>query len=1282
MSTNKYKLKIFLIIFLSFVCINKVSAIYNGSAGTAYSGGGKGQCGVIPNCEYNNDGKLIIQARLYYINNGSFEPIGSTYYFVNTNAYNYLKGKGLNLIKIDAFDSYTGTDKYQKVSNYLKNTYFGNNVQKATAKDFLNKVTGSENYKDVLTKESQPANKTNQAIKGYRIIIEVARNYANPTFNDESNALITAKGMARESTRLGGKYIKNGKTYYVPSCPGSPNQVTSPSICVNPLLGKSSAAQNLFTEFNDVGIFKGGQSYCEGVNINSLADMRNGCGFNIIDISQYTEEKCYEAYIESQNGDLTCKNYNENNVGKFYEKYNKLNSCNGKTETEKKQYNEYGKLIKSDGVCSIYCTEEAMASFPGNVSTPILKGSYFAWPTRSDDIKGIYKMSSSVTYKCKIIDFGGSGDTVSATMTRSCRSGYSEYDADHCIENKETAKVCPSGTVEIAGKCYKKTEPISKTDQQTQRKAPLNCPTSNSIEIGGYCYKKESGKQSNLIKPVVKDKICKKGVEVENRCKYLKSTIKTCPSGYTLNSTKTKCYKYNYSYSMTTAAICVSKKGEQVGYKNCNIAAIGPIHGGQICCRTSTTSYKNYIEKKVYDYVSKECPTGYPYEVNGKCQNIKSSYCSSGTYQSDIGKCVECTSEASVYHGNGICRSYNNTGTQCPSGYYKSGNECVKDEKYCLTGTYKEDINKCVVCPNGSVYYGNGICRLEKETKKECPNGTKEINGTCHKIIEKNQYNYSCPNGYTQDGTTCKKICNSLSLIESAKSSIRNLSFDVKLIAGTNKKIDENLNISKTEEFDDTNLTYTIIADYSIRNYINRYFNRITNQVFNQGPASITVFDRKEGVISTNINDLLIENNKVKNYPLELSNVNLGSGNKFGSKYIKKYQCTYNLIEEEDKCICPSGTKNEGDNVDSILEKICTDKNDQIFEKTCSEKQRILCNYDANKNYVNEICSGSYHCKNTSNNQNIDITNCVKSKTNLGITLENAILKCTREKEECTNNYCINIKTNEKIDISSCLKDGNSRTTCETKYGCLEKTCPSGNCCIGECNYSIEKLQNVILNIQKCNDKYCNLNLYCSDTTKKSSKSSKSCIKDKLSLSTENEIIEKLNNNSISIEQLRNAIFSCNKEICPSTQKIIYRVIDLNNPFVGLKNNNSLEGFSSTGIKSRKPGENWNSKTVVNEEILNARGANGYKIYNKEPILTITLTPEMIKKIRKYGKDYSDFNLKCNGNNNNSGCISYFIHSSSTTIGKQLEIGGVEACTKLNASSSIEDFNQCYNSNN
>ena len=34
---------------------------------------------------------------------------------------------------------------------------------------------------------------------------------------------------------------------------------------------------------------------------------------------------------------------------------------------------------------------------------------------------------------------------------------------------------------------------------------------------------------------------------------------------------------------------------------------------------------------------------------------------------------------------------------------------------------------------------------------------------------------------------------------------------------------------------------------------------------------------------------------------------------------------------------------------------------------------------------------------------------------------------------------------------------------------------------------------------------------------------------------------------------------------------------------------------------------------------------DGYKIYSKDPLLKITLTPDMIKEIRKYNKGYNDF---------------------------------------------------------
>ena len=128
-------IKIFLLIVIcSFLCVNKVKADT-----TNYSEGS-----IIKNssdctgsyCIVDNNNFLIIQARLHYLNVSDFENVGKTYYFVNTNAYNYLKSYDLNLIEISQFNSYSGENRYQNAINYLTNNYLNNETN---GKDMLNK---------------------------------------------------------------------------------------------------------------------------------------------------------------------------------------------------------------------------------------------------------------------------------------------------------------------------------------------------------------------------------------------------------------------------------------------------------------------------------------------------------------------------------------------------------------------------------------------------------------------------------------------------------------------------------------------------------------------------------------------------------------------------------------------------------------------------------------------------------------------------------------------------------------------------------------------------------------------------------------------------------------------------------------------------------------------------------------------------------------------------------------------------------------------------------------
>lgn len=98
---------------------------------------------------------------------------------------------------------------------------------------------------------------------------------------------------------------------------------------------------------------------------------------------------------------------------------------------------------------------------------------------------------------------------------------------------------------------------------------------------------------------------------------------------------------------------------------------------------------------------------------------------------------------------------------------------------------------------------------------------------------------------------------------------------------------------------------------------------------------------------------------------------------------------------------------------------------------------------------------------------------------------------------------------------------------------------------------------------------------------------------------------------------------------------IIYRVIDLNNPFPGKSG------------KGRDAGFNWSDSKVVSKYITNNRGVKTNKIYNKDNVMYhFTLTPSNIKAIRSYNRSnsYSDFKLSCKDSNGRN-CVSNFVHN-------------------------------------
>lgn len=123
--------------------------------------------------------------------------------------------------------------------------------------------------------------------------------------------------------------------------------------------------------------------------------------------------------------------------------------------------------------------------------------------------------------------------------------------------------------------------------------------------------------------------------------------------------------------------------------------------------------------------------------------------------------------------------------------------------------------------------------------------------------------------------------------------------------------------------------------------------------------------------------------------------------------------------------------------------------------------------------------------------------------------------------------------------------------------------------------------------------------------------------------------------------------------------KVIYRPIDLNNPFPDI---------DGTG---RDSGSNWDGY----HDIITSHT----DIYSNKPMYTFYLTPSTIKRIRSYNKNnsYDDFNLKCVGDTGN-GCISDFLTDFiKQNYGENTENDGACEVSNIRNSNNENKFYSC-----
>lgn len=163
----------------------------------------------------------------------------------------------------------------------------------------------------------------------------------------------------------------------------------------------------------------------------------------------------------------------------------------------------------------------------------------------------------------------------------------------------------------------------------------------------------------------------------------------------------------------------------------------------------------------------------------------------------------------------------------------------------------------------------------------------------------------------------------------------------------------------------------------------------------------------------------------------------------------------------------------------------------------------------------------------------------------------------------------------------------------------------------------------------------------------------------------------------------------CENRLCNLDQLIIYRTIDLKNPFpsldadeLALANWPDIGAFNLT-IHGRKPGSNWNSTSLVQNRIhkvvRDTDKVADYEIYKQKPLYHFELDTTTIKQIRSYNKEqakkgygYNDYNLTCNktmGDSNlGAGCISSFVHNPTyggDTNGSKSRCGGISNPNRL-----------------
>lgn len=229
-----------------------------------------------------------------------------------------------------------------------------------------------------------------------------------------------------------------------------------------------------------------GKYYVEKNNI--------GYGVSVFKLTGNLEtDPCKECYTINQTCEYTeCENTDKNNSRVCWSFAEQI-GCE-KVE-EEDAYNSAGEktftIIENE--CSLYCTEEATVSYPGNIGDAISIYTPFAWPTN----KGKYPLTTTATLTCKpMMHDGSEANSVCLSKlakmdksqfkyensTNSAQVKYEHYQYEEIKTTTLEQQCTPSSLTTESGNIYKITSNCSYT-----------LPTKYTVVID-----KENGKLENI----------------------------------------------------------------------------------------------------------------------------------------------------------------------------------------------------------------------------------------------------------------------------------------------------------------------------------------------------------------------------------------------------------------------------------------------------------------------------------------------------------------------------------------------------------------------------------------------------------------------------------------------------------------------------------------------------------------------------------------------------------------------------------------------------------------